>query len=109
MVSGFGDFHTTFLDSIYLLGTGCGYYSFPSECASVGSAVYNIWNMQVKILYGQISLLPVDTEYDSLVLNCCLLVVLLFVLVLMVFALPKADHSFCLWQLTVLCLVHIKI
>ena len=54
--SGYGDFDTAFLDGVDLLGAGCGDCGFPSECASFGSVLCNCGNMQVKILYGLISL-----------------------------------------------------
>ncbi|XP_061372737.1 ABC transporter B family member 26, chloroplastic isoform X2 [Gastrolobium bilobum] len=77
--SSFGDFHTTFLDSIHLFGTGCGSYSFSSECAFVSSVVCNFGNMQVKIFgirgccFGIANMILVkrmrETLYSSLLLQ----------------------------------------
>ena len=61
-LSGFGDFDTAFLDSIHLLSTECGPCCFSPECAVVGSVVRGFGNMQVKTLYGLISLLIADTD-----------------------------------------------
>ena len=60
--SDFGDFDTASLDSINLLSTECGPYCLSPECAVVGSVVRGFGNMQVKILYGLISLLLADTH-----------------------------------------------
>ncbi|XP_027360255.1 ABC transporter B family member 26, chloroplastic isoform X2 [Abrus precatorius] len=75
----FGDFHTTLFDRIHILGTGCGPYCFPSECAPVGSVVCDFGNMQVKIFgirgccFGIANMILVkrmrETLYSSLLLQ----------------------------------------
>ncbi|XP_028783965.1 ABC transporter B family member 26, chloroplastic isoform X2 [Neltuma alba] len=77
--SGFGDFHTAFLNSFYLLRTERGCYSFPAPCASLGSVLYNFGNMQVKIFgirgccFGIANMILVkrmrETLYSSLLLQ----------------------------------------